>query len=90
MAPNTLLPTLAMLAAVFLWSSATPGSKFALTEIGVAEFVVIRLSLAAIALWLIVLVTRTSAHLRHVGWRPLVMGCWSRASSLFLSQSASP
>jgi drug/metabolite transporter (DMT)-like permease len=74
MAPNTLLPTLAMLAAVFLWSSATPGSKFALTEIPVAEFVVIRLSLAAAALWLIVLATRTSAHLRHVGWRPLVMG----------------
>ena len=49
MAPNTLLPTLAMLAAVFLWSSATPGSKFALTEIAVAEFVVIRLSLAAAA-----------------------------------------
>ena len=40
MAPSKLLPTLAMLAAVFLWSSATPGSKFALTEIGVAEFVV--------------------------------------------------
>ena len=74
MAPSNLLPTVAMLAAVFLWSSATPGSKFALTEIGVAEFVVARLSLAAIALWLIVLVTRTSAHLRHVGWRPLVMG----------------
>jgi drug/metabolite transporter (DMT)-like permease len=74
MAPSNLLPTLAMLAAVFLWSSATPGSKFALTEIGVAEFVVMRLSLAAIALWLIVLVTRTRAHLRHVGWRPLVMG----------------
>ena len=50
MAPNTLLPTLAMLAAVFLWSSATPGSKFALTEIPVAEFVVIRLSLAAVGL----------------------------------------
>jgi drug/metabolite transporter (DMT)-like permease len=25
-------------------------------------------------LWLIVLATRTRAHLRHVGWRPLVMG----------------
>ena len=74
MAPNTLLPTLAMLAAVFLWSSATPGSKFALTEIAVAEFVVIRLTLAAAALWLIVLATRASARLAHVGWRPLVMG----------------
>src|SRR6476661_804451 len=73
-AQSALLPTLAMLAAAFLWSSATPGSKFALTEIAVAEFVVIRLSLAAAALWLIVLATRTSAHLRHVGWRPLVMG----------------
>jgi drug/metabolite transporter (DMT)-like permease len=74
MAPNNLLPTLAMLAAVFLWSSATPGSKFALNEIAVAEFVVIRLSLAAVALWLIVLATRTRAGLRQVGWRPLVMG----------------
>src|SRR4029078_2522917 len=74
MAPNNLLPTLAMLAAALLWSSATPGSKFALTEIGVAEFVVIRLSLAAVALWLIVLSTRTKAQLRRVGWRPLVMG----------------
>ena len=74
MAPNTLLPTLAMLAAVFLWSSATPGSKYVLNEIAVGEFVVIRLSLAAVALWLIVLVTRTNARLRHVGWRPLVMG----------------
>lgn len=26
MAPSNLLPTLAMLAAIFLWSSATPGS----------------------------------------------------------------
>lgn len=74
MAPNNVLPTLAMLAAAFLWSSATPGSKFALTEIAVAEFVVIRLSLAAVALWLIVLATGTSARLRLVGWRPLVMG----------------
>jgi drug/metabolite transporter (DMT)-like permease len=73
-APNNLLPTLAMLAAVFLWSSATPGAKYALTEIAVAEFVVLRLSLAAIALWLIVRATRTNARLRHVGWRPLVMG----------------
>ena len=73
-APNNLLPTLAMLAAVFLWSSATPGAKYALTEITVAEFVVLRLSLAAIALWLIVVATNTNARLRHVGWRPLVMG----------------
>src|SRR5262249_27489128 len=72
--PSNFLPTLAMLAAVFLWSSATPGSKFALAEIGVAEFVVLRLSLAAIALWLIVLATRANAGLRTVGWRPLVMG----------------
>ena len=73
-APGTLLPTLAMLAAVLMWSSATPGSKFALTELGVTEFVVLRLSLAAIALWLIVLAMRANAGLRTVGWRPLVMG----------------
>jgi drug/metabolite transporter (DMT)-like permease len=71
---STVLPTLAMLAAVFLWSSATPGSKFVLGEIPVAEFVVVRLSLAAAALWLIVLVTGTRAGLRATGWRPLVMG----------------
>jgi drug/metabolite transporter (DMT)-like permease len=63
-----------MLAAVFLWACAVPGSKFALSDIPVAEFVVIRLSLAAVALWVIVLATRTSARLAHVGWRPLVMG----------------
>ncbi len=74
MGPSNLLPTLAMLAAVFLWSSATPGSKFALNEIAVAEFVVIRLSLAALALWLIVLATGAAARLSKVGWRPLVMG----------------
>jgi drug/metabolite transporter (DMT)-like permease len=73
-APGTLLPTLAMLAAVLMWSSATPGSKFALTELGVTEFVVLRLSLAALALWLIVLAMRANAGLRTVGWRPLVMG----------------
>jgi drug/metabolite transporter (DMT)-like permease len=74
MSPPNLLPTLAMLAAVFLWSSATPGSKFALNDIAVGEFVVIRLSLAALALWLIVLVTGAAARLSKVGWRPLVMG----------------
>jgi drug/metabolite transporter (DMT)-like permease len=63
-----------MLAAVLMWSSATPGSKFALTELGVTEFVVLRLSLAALALWLIVLAMRANAGLRTVGWRPLVMG----------------
>ena len=68
------LPTLAMLAAVFLWSSATPGSKFVLLEIPPAEFVMLRLSLAAVALWLIVMAMRPDVRLRTVGWRPLVMG----------------
>jgi drug/metabolite transporter (DMT)-like permease len=68
------LPTLAMLAAVFLWSSATPASKFALQEIPPAELVVLRLSLAAVALWLIVFAMRPDVRLRTVGWRPLVMG----------------
>ena len=63
-----------MLAAVFLWSSATPASKFVLEEMPAAEFVVLRLSLAAVALWLVVLAMRPDARLRVVGWRPLVMG----------------
>jgi drug/metabolite transporter (DMT)-like permease len=63
-----------MLAAVFLWSSATPASKFVLEEMPAAEFVVLRLSLAAVALWLIVVAMRPDARLRVVGWRPLVMG----------------
>lgn len=63
-----------MLAAVFLWSSATPASKFVLEELPAAEFVVVRLSLAAVALWIIVLAMRPDARLRVVGWRPLVMG----------------
>lgn len=66
--------TLAMLAAVLLWSSATPTMKFALAEIAAGEFVFLRLALAALALWFLVAVTRTSANLRDVGWRPLVMG----------------
>ena len=66
--------TLAMLGAVLLWSSATPTTKFALGEIAVGEFVLLRLALAAFALWLLVIVTRTPASLRGVGWRPLVMG----------------
>jgi drug/metabolite transporter (DMT)-like permease len=63
-----------MLAAVLLWSSATPGSKFVLLEIPPAEFVMLRLSLAAVALWLIVIATRPDVRLRSVGWRPFVMG----------------
>ena len=66
--------TLAMLGAVLLWSSATPTMKFALAEIAAGEFVFLRLALAAFALWLLVLITRTPAGLRGVGWRPLVMG----------------
>jgi drug/metabolite transporter (DMT)-like permease len=63
-----------MFAAVCLWSSATPTTKLALQDMAVAEFVVFRLGLAAVALWLIVLVMRSDARLRRVGWRPLVMG----------------
>jgi drug/metabolite transporter (DMT)-like permease len=65
---------LAMLGAVLLWSSATPTMKFALSEIAAGEFVVLRLTLAALALWLLVIITRTPAKLRSVGWRPLLMG----------------
>lgn len=68
------LPTLAMLAAVFLWSSATPASKFVLLEVPPAEFVMLRLSLAAVALWLVVLALQPDVRLRKVGWRPLAMG----------------
>jgi drug/metabolite transporter (DMT)-like permease len=63
-----------MLAAVCLWSSATPVTKLAVAEIAVGDFVALRLALAAIALWLIVAVTGAKARLRAVGWRPLVMG----------------
>jgi drug/metabolite transporter (DMT)-like permease len=73
-APSSLLASLAMLAAVCLWSSATPATKLAVQEIAVAEFVMLRLALAAVALCLMVLITRTNARLRTVGWRPLVMG----------------
>jgi drug/metabolite transporter (DMT)-like permease len=48
--------------------------KFALAEIAAGEFVFLRLVLAAVALWLLVFVTRTPASLRGVGWRPLAMG----------------
>jgi drug/metabolite transporter (DMT)-like permease len=68
------LPTFAILAAVFLWSSAAPATKFALREMAVPEFVLFRLSLGAVALWLIVLATRTNARPQTAGWRPFVMG----------------
>ena len=68
------LASLAMLAAVCLWSSATPATKLAVAEITVGEFVVLRLVLAAAALWLIVGLTRANARLRQAGWRPLLMG----------------
>ena len=38
------------------------------------NLVVLRLALAAVALWLIVAVTGANARLRGVGWRPLLMG----------------
>ncbi len=63
-----------MLGAVLLWSSATPTMKYALAEITAGELVFLRLVLAAVALWLLVVVTRTPAGLRGVGWRPLAMG----------------
>jgi len=72
--PSTVLANLAMLAAVCLWASATPATKFAVEEIAVAEFVALRLTLAAAALWLIVGVTGANARLSRAGWRPLVMG----------------
>jgi drug/metabolite transporter (DMT)-like permease len=72
--PFPALASLAMLAAVCLWSSATPVTKLAVTEIAVGEFVALRLALAAVALWLIVAVTGAKARLGAVGWRPLVMG----------------
>jgi drug/metabolite transporter (DMT)-like permease len=72
--PPHALASLAMLAAVCLWSSATPATKLAVAEIAVAEFVALRLALAAVALWLIVAVTGANARLRGVGWRPLLMG----------------
>src|SRR5215510_5370019 len=72
--PSTALANLAMLGAVALWSSATPATKLAVTEITVTEFVAGRLMLAAGALWLIVAVTGANARLRGVGWRPLLMG----------------
>src|SRR5581483_3188586 len=71
---QTLLATLAMLAAVFLWSSATPGSKFVLNEVALAHFVIGRFALAAGALWLLFLITGVRAGLRSIGWRPLAMG----------------
>ena len=73
-APSSRLPTFAMLGAVLLWSSATPASKLALLELPAGLFVVMRLSLAAVSLWAIVLVVRPDVRLRTVGWRPLVMG----------------
>ena len=61
--------------------------QIALTELGVAEFVVLRLSLAAIALWLIVLAMRANAGLRLLVGARWSWDCWSRASSPSWSRS---
>ena len=66
---------LAMLGAVVLWSAAVPFTKLAVAEIAAVEFVVLRLGLAALCLWLMVWASRADARPRRVGWRPFVMGC---------------
>jgi drug/metabolite transporter (DMT)-like permease len=68
------MPALAMLAACFLWASAVPATKLAVEEIAAGEFVVARLLLAAVGLWLMVLATRARARFSIAGWRPIVMG----------------
>jgi len=78
------MPTLAMLAACCLWAAAVVGTKLAVVEIAVAEFVVARLLLAAGGLWLMVLATRTAAEPRTLGWRPFAMGCLEPGLTTFL------
>src|SRR5438093_1215785 len=68
------LPSLAMIGACLLWSSAVVGTKLGVEQIDVAPFIVARLALGAAGLWLMVLATRADARLARVGWRPFAMG----------------
>jgi len=71
---SRLLPVLAMLGAILLWSTTAPGTKFALQFAGVWEIVVFRIALAALAVWTLVLLTYGFINLRRVGPWPFVMG----------------
>lgn len=68
------MPMLAMCAAVFLWASSVVGTKLGVSEMAIAEFIVLRLLLGAGGLWLLVVLTRADARPARVGWKPFVMG----------------
>lgn len=68
------MPTLAMLTAVFFWSSSIIGMKFALAAFVPAEAMAARAVLAALAMWTVALAMRQAASIATLGWRPLLMG----------------
>jgi drug/metabolite transporter (DMT)-like permease len=73
--PPHALASLAMLAAVCLWSSATPATKLAVGEIAVAEFVAVRLAPGLVTLVVSLGLTMTSPVNGSVFWSltPLLM-----------------
>ncbi len=69
-----MLPILAMLGAVALWSSLVVITKHLLELMAISEVLAIRLVLGAALLWLLVLLLRAPAHWRRVDRRILFMG----------------
>jgi drug/metabolite transporter (DMT)-like permease len=68
------LPLLAMLAACFLWASSIVGNKVLLGHLAISEAGLARFVVAAVTVWLVVLLTGRLARLRLVGWRQVAMG----------------
>lgn len=68
------LPLLAMLTACLLWSSSIVGNKFLLGHLAIAEAGLARFAVAALTVWLVVLLTGRIAKLRQIGWRQIAMG----------------
>ncbi|HJM52220.1 MAG TPA: DMT family transporter [Alphaproteobacteria bacterium] len=68
------MPTAAMILAAALWASSWVVNKSVLPFIGPSEVVSGRFAIAAIVLWVLVVLSGDLRAMRQVGWRPLLMG----------------
>lgn len=68
------LPLLAMLGAIFFWSSSIVGNKILVTHLPFGEAGLGRFVIAIVTIWSVIALTGRLHKLRSTGWRPLVMG----------------
>ncbi|MDP7603181.1 MAG: DMT family transporter [Alphaproteobacteria bacterium] len=68
------MPTAAMILATAFWASSWVANKSVLSFIGPAETVTARFTLAALVLWVLVMLSGDLRAMRRVGFRPLLMG----------------